>query len=76
MVMIESFQGFGQTGRIQRNIPAEIFPAMNKINVTKDRLAQGMYIYSLRVSNTILTIAYQTKTIFLVNISFLVSIRK
>jgi hypothetical protein len=42
-------------GRNTRSIPFDISPGMNKIIVTKDGLAQGMYIYSLHLSNKIIT---------------------
>jgi hypothetical protein len=42
------------TGRTLRKIPVEIIPGMNTINLKKDGLESGMYIYSLQVSNKII----------------------
>jgi hypothetical protein len=42
------------TGRNLRNIPAEISPGINTISIQKEKLANGMYIYSLQVSDKII----------------------
>jgi hypothetical protein len=43
------------TGRNLRTIPFEISPGINKIKVTQDGLDPGLYVYSLHVSNMILS---------------------
>jgi hypothetical protein len=42
------------TGRTLRNFPVDISPGMNTINLKKDGLANGMYIYLLQVSDKII----------------------
>jgi hypothetical protein len=44
------------TGRTLRTIPVEIFPGTNTINLKRDGLANGMYIYSLEISNKVIGI--------------------
>jgi hypothetical protein len=44
------------TGRTLRNIPIEISPGPNLVTIKSDGLASGMYTYSLRFSNKIITI--------------------
>jgi len=44
------------TGRNLRHIPVEISPGMNTISLQKEGLANGIYIYSLQVSDKIITV--------------------
>jgi hypothetical protein len=43
------------TGRTLRSIPVEISPGLNQLTLKNDGLASGMYTYSLRVSNKIIS---------------------
>ncbi len=43
------------TGRTLRNIPVEISPGMNQLTLKNEGLVRGMYTYSLRVSNKIIS---------------------
>lgn len=43
------------TGRTLRNIPMEISPGLNQFTLRNEGLARGMYTYSMRVSNKIIS---------------------